>query len=421
MKKFETSTSYRTPKTIITEVEDEEDGIYLDPPYQRGVVWNVQKMNKFIESVMMGIVPNPLVFNISTQQRCIDGKQRITSLCNYKKNVFPVTLDDVNIFFNAIPDEYTQTENCRIMNKDEKNTFLRSNIPCIEYKELCYEDEVDIFHRLQNGMALTQGELMLSILDNSNINSIFSEFCISNVDVLEKFAGDVKRKNHIPIVLNLMYMVNKNVLKVPNKKERESYLKSLNRVNKMKTATTKVSKLIDQYFGDNVMGHRSISKSINKNVLYTLAITYYDRYIKKNKNLTQEGYRKLRSILRKVDRHCQNKHITKSTQTELDNIRKLFITKHRSIYKKNGNITDEEESDDEEDYEEIESENDEEESILLDSNLKNSEQDKKNLDANELLNFVDNMEVISKGKRKKNNEYIRQKHKNIKVSKKKYD
>jgi uncharacterized protein with ParB-like and HNH nuclease domain len=60
----------------------EEGRIILAPDFQREVVWDVKKMSRFIETVLIGVPVPPLYFNetIDSKFVVIDGLQRISSL-----------------------------------------------------------------------------------------------------------------------------------------------------------------------------------------------------------------------------------------------------------------------------------------------------------------------------------------------------
>ncbi len=56
----------------------------------------------FIDSVMRGIVPNNLIFNNDIDKEhevCIDGKQRITSLIEFKQNKISVQIEEDIVYF----------------------------------------------------------------------------------------------------------------------------------------------------------------------------------------------------------------------------------------------------------------------------------------------------------------------------------
>ena len=62
----------------------EKEKYVLNPPYQRGYVWNYKRQQKLIESVLSGWPINTIHLSQSDDEyHVIDGKQRITTLLNF--------------------------------------------------------------------------------------------------------------------------------------------------------------------------------------------------------------------------------------------------------------------------------------------------------------------------------------------------
>ena len=74
--------------TIQTIYEQYKKGqLDLDVEYQRDVVWNKDKMCGLIDSLTTGYYIPPLIFNLKAgKYRCIDGKQRITSILKFMED-----------------------------------------------------------------------------------------------------------------------------------------------------------------------------------------------------------------------------------------------------------------------------------------------------------------------------------------------
>lgn len=74
-------------------------GIDLDPPYQRGFVWNEERQIGVIDSLFQGYYVPGLIFNRRVETIfgnirketlvCIDGKQRLTSVKRFTEGLFP--------------------------------------------------------------------------------------------------------------------------------------------------------------------------------------------------------------------------------------------------------------------------------------------------------------------------------------------
>lgn len=68
--------------------------IVVRPSYQRNFVWDTNKQVNLIKSIIRGWIINPLVFakildnDTDFHYECVDGQQRIISLCNYRYDEF---------------------------------------------------------------------------------------------------------------------------------------------------------------------------------------------------------------------------------------------------------------------------------------------------------------------------------------------
>ena len=113
--------------------------IVLNPEYQRDVVWTSDDKSSFIESVLYGLAPSILIFNKSSDGNltCIDGKQRITSICDFIMNKFYINIKENNIeskvYFNKIA---VHDDKCRILLPEERNHFTSKSMFYQEYNNL---------------------------------------------------------------------------------------------------------------------------------------------------------------------------------------------------------------------------------------------------------------------------------------------
>ena len=93
--KFEPYMSQTSISSIMSDLkrDNDEGGINLDIEYQRDIVWDNDKQSFFINSLLKGISPNPIIFNLNEEEGikdCIDGKQRLTSIKRFIENEFTV-------------------------------------------------------------------------------------------------------------------------------------------------------------------------------------------------------------------------------------------------------------------------------------------------------------------------------------------
>ncbi|ALX27453.1 hypothetical protein GMAR_ORF78 [Golden Marseillevirus] len=78
-----------------------EPFLVLDPPFQRKYVWTEEEATNLILCIYCGGDVGRLVFNKrnengTTKFLCVDGKQRLTTLQNFKENKFSVQLPGQN-------------------------------------------------------------------------------------------------------------------------------------------------------------------------------------------------------------------------------------------------------------------------------------------------------------------------------------
>jgi hypothetical protein len=77
-----------------------EDGLNLDPDFQRSHVWNMEQRIAYVEFLLKGGKSNPIYFNHEGWMKSfngefviVDGKQRLTSILMFLNNEFPVFKD----------------------------------------------------------------------------------------------------------------------------------------------------------------------------------------------------------------------------------------------------------------------------------------------------------------------------------------
>ena len=222
--------------------------ITLNPPYQRNSVWELEQKQGFIDSLLHGINSHHIIFNIDENGDCIcmDGKQRITTLVEYCRNEFPVVIDDINYYYDKIP-ENKKDDNTQILQLIDKKNFDRFPMSIDEYENLTYEDQVNIFHRIQMGKHLTRGELISAQFTTDNVTTHFNNYCKDNETIFQKFM-DIGRKEHYLFIMRVMYMISKNTSKQPSSKQSETYIKSIKTIASIKNELNKIDKLLQACF-----------------------------------------------------------------------------------------------------------------------------------------------------------------------------
>ncbi|KAI3607083.1 hypothetical protein WG66_008011 [Moniliophthora roreri] len=186
--------------------------IDLGAVYQRGtsfleraticpdVVWDDEKQIAIIDSIFRNYYVPPVIFSVKafddgTEVRhCVDGKQRLTSIRRFMDGEIPrefiqlcSALHDILIAFHVrqrhvggsfliqlgVPlTNYRRTKERvwfknnpqfgparkKILPEGVKDTFMKKQIVCVEFEGLTFDQERDIFQRVQMGVPLTPPE-----------------------------------------------------------------------------------------------------------------------------------------------------------------------------------------------------------------------------------------------------------------------
>ncbi|TFK24479.1 hypothetical protein FA15DRAFT_669575 [Coprinopsis marcescibilis] len=134
--------------------------IDLNPDYQRDVVWPDHKQISLLESIRHNFHVPTLIFamtpqrdgEIMPQRVCIDGKQRLTSIIRTGKRV-------QRVWFTDSP----HRKSGKVMSEMEQAHFKMNTFNVQDYIGLTPEQEREVFHRVQLGVALTPAERLQAI------------------------------------------------------------------------------------------------------------------------------------------------------------------------------------------------------------------------------------------------------------------
>lgn len=115
------------------------------PKHQRGYVWDGKHRVGLIDTINRGLPIPSLTLSgsdLSGNKYYIeDGQQRIETLVRFCMDKF----DLEGVYFSALGD-------------DGQQVFLNYKVPVLLYKGASDEERIEIFDRLQNGIALSHGE-----------------------------------------------------------------------------------------------------------------------------------------------------------------------------------------------------------------------------------------------------------------------
>ncbi|KAH8930008.1 hypothetical protein BT69DRAFT_1328329 [Atractiella rhizophila] len=235
----------------------EEGRIDLDADYQRAVVWDDNKQIALIQSLFISAPVPPVLFSRTFKggrhhYRCIDGKQRLTSICRFLKGeIYLRTGNDNHHWYYKMPaNPKTVDKRLQLLPEAERNIFKSRRLGMMFYDHLDAQQERDIFQRIQNGCPLSTAE-KLSALAGPYVDFIKSLVKAYYVERRwkERLNLDFHRANEFQIFAEIVYTllpllnnvrhISIQRLKIdvlfrsenPTKKVRESVAKSLDRLD----------------------------------------------------------------------------------------------------------------------------------------------------------------------------------------------
>ncbi|EST08206.1 protein of unknown function DUF262 [Kalmanozyma brasiliensis GHG001] len=142
----------------------DSDIIDLEPEYQRGVVWTAEKQSAVIESIMRHYYVPPVLLSVQKEENpgdetryvCIDGKQRISSVCAFLNNEIPVKEPGTSRKFWYKED--LSEGKTPALNPAQRRRFENEQLTIVEFDGLDEETERDMFSRVQMGVTLSSAE-----------------------------------------------------------------------------------------------------------------------------------------------------------------------------------------------------------------------------------------------------------------------
>ncbi len=385
---LESSTEFLAIKDLV-EKASKQKKINLNPVYQRDVVWSESKMSAFIDSLMRGYIPSNITMNIESEKdtwTCIDGKQRIMSIINFVKNAIPWLKEDIEegdefVFYNNVPDGRKDNKNCSALTKVQRSEFLEKTLIVVSYKNLDYNQQCDIFNRIQNSMSATSGEQTLSLFKNQEVASKFKQFCRDH-----DYTGKARFRN-VEILMNAMYMKKNNDPKIlSGKREKRKFIAELDDMNEYNRLVKLTEKHLTVFFGDELMGHKDVlSKKMTKNYIMMM---FYMLTLEQAKpdNWTEEQIPKVRRMVIRIwdlwniiDGDI-NKELSKTSGKVLEKIKKLYEDNSAIM----GNLdADDNEDSDSDDVDNVDDAENKEDSEDIDNDGVENKEDSEDIDNND--------------------------------------
>lgn len=203
----------------------------VNPLYQREIVWTSSKQGDLIDSLMKNYPIQSILINNDTINRlhiCMDGKQRLTSINKFFNNeIYWINSNEHNIhvYFNNVDkkDKYS-----RIMNDEEKDNFLNRTLTIVKYKNLKYETQAEIFHRIQKGEYIHYSDLLISYFKKKEICQEFINGETKIFNLLERITNDnlsfILEKDYFRVFIINCICFMKNPWKVFHKNKHISFI-----------------------------------------------------------------------------------------------------------------------------------------------------------------------------------------------------
>ena len=142
-------------ETIVSRIKNED--LDLQPDFQRGEIWTLQKKQKLIDSILRGwkIPPIHVIHNNQSIDEVLDGQQRLATIRDFYDNI--ICIDGKILPENS---ELIQLDGMhyRDLPKKWQRQFRQYSIVIIRLTEYQPEEPAELFYRLNQPTALTSAE-----------------------------------------------------------------------------------------------------------------------------------------------------------------------------------------------------------------------------------------------------------------------
>lgn len=142
-------------ETIVSRIKNED--MDLQPDFQRGEIWTLQKKQKLIDSILRGwkIPPIHVIHNNQSIDEVLDGQQRLAAIRDFYDNI--ICIDGKILPENS---ELIQLNGMhyRDLPKKWQRQFRQYSIVIIRLTEYQPEEPAELFYRLNQPTTLTSAE-----------------------------------------------------------------------------------------------------------------------------------------------------------------------------------------------------------------------------------------------------------------------
>lgn len=142
-------------ETIVNRIKNED--MDLQPDFQKGEIWTLQKKQKLIDSILRGwkIPPIHVIHNNQSIDEVLDGQQRLAAIRDFYDNI--ICIDGKILPENS---ELIQLDGMhyRDLPKKWQRQFRQYSIVIIRLTEYQPEEPAELFYRLNQPTTLTSAE-----------------------------------------------------------------------------------------------------------------------------------------------------------------------------------------------------------------------------------------------------------------------
>ena len=173
--------------------------LYINRRYQRKLVWSTKEKSDLIESILLQYpVPLILLAVQGEKYEIIDGMQRFNAIFGFIENLFPVTLEDQDYYFNISHFSFAQTQVSKdivkpISSKEKQfsleqvSSFIQYPFPVTIFKSGSKNEINETFRRINStGRRLSPQEVRQS----GNV----SKFSLLVREVSSEIRGDASKE-----------------------------------------------------------------------------------------------------------------------------------------------------------------------------------------------------------------------------------
>lgn len=186
-----------------------KDNLNLNPQYQRGDVWSLERKRFLINSLLNGISIPPIILNRrGNKYDVIDGKQRITAINGFINNEYFIEFDNKKVYFNADNLSEEIIETCFVMDDDCRSQLKETEVQFVCYDNLDDYKQREIFERINYGSPLNYGEKLRGCNSKAlvYIENLINDFSCK----LEEMGVKNERQNHYLKFATIMALTENN-------------------------------------------------------------------------------------------------------------------------------------------------------------------------------------------------------------------